>query len=136
MGTLGLAWRISSFESVVDHAAYSHFADEARLVAVARSYLALLASLTKVDEEHPDAGLPGLVSDAIDVCEQAEADLRQQQEADDPRREEGSDAAERRRERAMQVVCPTCGAPLGTGCRTKSGARIGVHGMRVRAAAG
>jgi hypothetical protein len=135
MGTLGLARKISDFESMLEQAAYSYYQDEARLMSIARSYLTLLASLTKVDEEHPEAGIAEVVSDAIDLYQQAEADLRQQQVADDARRERESAEDERRRERIRQVECPTCSASPGTGCRTSSGKPAGLHETRARSVA-
>jgi hypothetical protein len=135
MGTLRLARRISVFESMLEQASYSYYQDEARLTASARSYSALLASLTKVDEEHPEAGIADVVSDAIDVYADAEADFRQQQEAYAARRDRESAEEEHRRERIRQVECPTCGASPDAGCRTTSGKPTALHETRVRAAA-
>jgi hypothetical protein len=136
VGTLSFARRLSRFESTLAREASPYHPGNESFRSLAQSYVTLLDGLVKFDEEHPEAGISDLLSEAIDVYEQGEADLRNQQDAEYARRERSYEKAQLLHEKVVQIECPFCHAPAGTDCSSRDGSSLGVsdHKARKRAA--
>lgn len=122
MSTLRFAQRLAKFTEAIQWKTYDGNGCQCGGQTWAyKSYERLLEHLIQLDEEYPDAGIPDILADAIDVYDQALAREREANRRSQARWEEEHAERKRIHELALTVGCPVCGQPVGSKCRTPSG---------------